>query len=77
MKKINYDEIEDMINTIESSPLTRKLIKVKMNQNWIQEQISKGTIRKEDYRPNGENFFAGIRIEITDEVDNYEFIYED
>lgn len=51
--------------------------KIKMNEKWLQNQIDKSAIRKEDYNKNGANYIAGIRVEITDEVETYEVVYDD
>lgn len=71
---LTSEEIGKAIASMQSIPKTP--IKVKMNGDWLQELIDKGFIRKEDYKENDQNFFGGIRVEITDEVEQYEFVYE-
>lgn len=73
-KPVTMSEILEAVDVMKSLP--KVPYKVKINREWLKEQIDNGVIREEDFSPDGPNRLAGIPMEVTDDVKDYEFIYE-
>lgn len=56
---------------------TKKPKKIRINGDWLRNQVNIGMIRNEEYREGEPSFFCGIVAEITSSVDTYEFVYEE